>query len=65
MADIRVCWIHKTRQFVFVMLLDSRHIGPRYACGFPNSIHLRLHNKIMQAASSLRDLCHPVQNACR
>jgi hypothetical protein len=28
-----------------------RHIGPRYACGFPKSIRLLLHNKIMQEAS--------------
>jgi hypothetical protein len=28
-----------------------RHIAKRYACGFPNSVRLRLHNKIMQEAS--------------
>jgi hypothetical protein len=27
------------------------HIGPRYACGFPNSIRLWFHNKIMEEAS--------------
>jgi hypothetical protein len=27
------------------------HIGPRYACGFPNSVRLWLHNKVMQKTS--------------
>jgi hypothetical protein len=27
------------------------HTGPRYACSIPNSVHLQLHNKVMQKTS--------------
>jgi hypothetical protein len=41
----------KLQRFLRTIGKFPRHIAKRYACGFPDSVRLRLHNKIMQEAS--------------
>jgi hypothetical protein len=44
---------HAKQGFPHYLQFSKALIGPRHACGFPNSVRLRLHNKITQVRTEI------------